>query len=240
MEIRNEQLKNFEYIKKQFLPKTKIPRKNNWKNKMNNDIWLDIVRQVIVVGSSKGVERLEKRTEFMSQISYEKLVQIKNEDELKKRINEVLRAVGTRYASSDISKCKKTNAIVHNLKVLKNFKDGPRELLKKLSGFRGNNTDKRKIKYIMKIFQYMKSKGSRDFLMELGLVENAIALDVRIQNIFNKIDIKLPKGFETKQKLYDDIEKDILSKICKPLKLLGVEFDRMLYQNYENIKKIKF
>ena len=75
--------------------------------------------------------------------------------------------------------------------------------------------------------------------MEAGLVRNAIALDVRIQNVLKKIGIKIPKGLETNPKLYNEVEKDVLLKICKPLGLLGIQFDRMLYQNYENIKKIK-
>ena len=43
------------------------------------------------------------------------------------------------------------------------------------------------------------------------------------------------KEFIGKAKLYDEIEKEILTKICKPIELSGVEFDRMLYQNYDKI-----
>lgn len=238
LEIDKRHLKRFQEIKKLFYFKTKIPVENNWKTWTNNDIWLHMVAQVIGVGGSKPAEKFEKDTKLKSEVAYEKLMQIKEKEERKKTINQVLRAVGTRFASSKISKCKKTDALVHNFKVLMNFKGGPKGLLRRLSDFRGSNADKRRIKYVMKIFSYIKSKGARDYLMELGLVKDAIALDIRIQNIFNKIGIMIPKGFENNPKLYDEIESDILMKICKPIGISGIELDRILYQNYNDIVKM--
>lgn len=174
------------------------------------------------------------------EVSYENLIQIEHKGELRNKINKVLRAIGTRYASSDVSKCRKTNALVHNLMILKSFKGGPKGLLKRLSAFEGKNGDKRKIKYFMRIFRFIQSKSARDNLMTLGVVRNAIALDIRIQNIFKKMGIHIPKGFENNPKLYDEIEEDILTKICNPLGLLGVQFDRLLYQNYKEIMKMNF
>jgi hypothetical protein len=235
LEINNEHLEKFGKIKNSFLSKTKVPQENNWKSWSNNEIWLHLITQVIVVGSSTPADKFKDSLKLKNQVSYESLIQIKDENELKRRINQVLRAVGTRYASSDILKCRKTKALAHNLKIFKNFRNGPKGLLKRLSEFGGPDADRRKIKYLMKIFNFIQNKSARDYLMELGLVRNAVALDVRIQKIFKKIGIPFPKGFETNPKRYDEIEKDILSKICKPLGLSGVEFDRMLYQNYEDI-----
>ena len=238
LEIDKRHLKTFKKIKRLFYSKTKIPQKNNWKTWTDNDVWLHMVVQVIAVGGSKPAEKFEKDTKLKSKVTYEKLTQIKEKEEMKKTINQVLRAVGTRFASSKISKCKKTDALVHNFNILMNFKGGPKGLLRRLADFRGPNADKRRIKYVMKIFSYIKSKGARDYLMELGLVEDAIALDTRIQNIFNKIGIMIPKGFENNPKLYDEIENDILMKICKPIGISGIEFDRILYQNYDDIVKM--
>lgn len=238
LEIDKRHLKTFKKIKKLFYSKTKIPEEDNWKTWTNNDIWLHMVTQVMAVGGSKPAEKFEKDTKLKSKVAYEKLMQIKEKEERKKTINQVLCAVGTRFSSSEISKCKKTDALVHNFKILMNFKGGPKGLLKKLSDFRGPNADRRRIKYVMTIFTYIKSKGSRDYLMELGLVKDAIALDVRIQNIFNKTGIVIPKGFENNPKLYDEIENDILMKICKPIGISGIELDRILYQNYGDIVKM--
>jgi len=235
LEIKKEHLQRFEQIKKQFFEKTEVPKENNWKQWTNDEIWLHIFEQVIVVGNSKPAERFNKDINLKEQVSYEELAKIEDENELKEKINHVLRAVGARYASSNISKCRKTNALAHNLRVLKSFNDGPKGLLRRLSEFEGLYADRRKIKYIMTVFKYLQSKSARDFLMELGVVRNAIALDIRVQNIFAKIRVQIPKGFEANAKLYDEIEKDMLEKVCKHLNLSGLEFDRMLYQNYRSI-----
>ena len=89
----------------------------------------------------------------------------------------------------------------------------------------------------MRTMSYFKSKGARDFLMELGLEKNAIALDTRITNILRCVGIDVPDDFIRD---YDKIERDILEDICKPIELSGVQFDRMLYQNYNEIMKMKF
>lgn len=217
-----------------------MPKENNWKQWTNDEVWLHIFEQVIVVGNSKPAERFNKDAKIRNQVSYEELAKIREDDELKKIINHVLRSVGARYASSNISKCRKTNALAHNFKVLKSFNDGPKGLLKRLSEFEGPYADKRKIKYLMKIFKYIQSKSARDFLMELGIVRDAVALDIRVQNIFAKVGVQIPKGFEANPKLYDEIEKDMLEKVCKHLNLSGVEFDRMLYQNYRSIMDMHF
>jgi len=240
LEIKKEHLQRFEQIKKQFLEKTRVPKENNWRRWINDEIWRYIIEQVIVVGNSKPAEKFRKDVDLRRQVSYKELAKIKDENKVKRKINYVLRAVGTRYASSNILKCKKTDALAHNLRVLKTFNDGPKGLLRRLSEFEGPFADKRKIKYLMKNFKYVQSKSARDFLMELGTIKNAIALDIRIQNIFTKVGVHIPKGFEGNPKLYDEIERDILEKVCKPLNLIGVELDRMLYQNYRDITNMDF
>jgi hypothetical protein len=97
---------------------------------------------------------------------------------------------------------------------------------------------KRKFKYVMSKFKYIKSKGARDFLMDLGLVRDAIAIDVRMQNVLKKIGINIPEGIKSNPKLYDKVEEELLSKVCKPLNLSGVEFDKMIYNNYDEIMKM--
>lgn len=240
LDVTNEHLEKFEEIKKRFFSKTEFPKENNWKSWTNNDIWLHLITQVIVVGGSAPADKFNENGQLKNNVSYEKLDLIQNKEELKKIINQTLRAVGTRYASSDINKCRKTNALVHNFKIFRSFKNGPKCLLERLSEFQGSNSDKRKIKYLMKILYFIQNKSARDYLMELGLVKNAIALDVRLQNILEFTGVKIPKGFENNPKLYDEIENDILIKICEPLGLSGVQFDRILYQNYKEIMKIKF
>lgn len=60
LEIREEHLSKFKWIKKRFFQKTCVPKKDNWKSRTNNGIWLELVKQVIVVGRSEPSEKLER------------------------------------------------------------------------------------------------------------------------------------------------------------------------------------
>lgn len=110
--------------------------------------------------------------------------------------------------------------------------------MQKLSEFKGPDAEQQRMKHVMDCFMYLKSKGARDLLKELSLVRNAIALDVRVQNVLRKAGIQVPEGLGGDAKLYDEVQDDILEKICKPLGISGIEFDRILYQNYDEIMKL--
>jgi hypothetical protein len=236
LNITRDHLAKLELIKQKFLGKTCLSEPDNWKGLCNNQIWIKVIGQVMLVGSSLPEKKFS--VQLKEKVSYDKLLKIKDdENQLKKVIHEVLRAVKTRYASASIEKCRKTKALVHNFKVLSEYKDGPKGFLEEISKL---STDKEKIKYVMSKFKYIKSKGARDFLMDLGLVRDAIALDVRMQNVLKKIGINIPEGIKSNPKLYDKVEEELLSKVCKPLNLSGVEFDRMIYRNYKDIMKINF
>lgn len=156
-----------------------------------------------------------------------------------KEIHSALRQVGARYASSDLTKCRKTAALAHNLRVLRHTNGGPKGLLTKLSQLEGTAHDRRRVKYMMKCLWYIGSKGARDFLMEMGLVRDPVALDVRVMNILQAVGLPLPeKRVPGDASTYDEIEARVLADICKPLKLTGIEFDRMIYQNYESIMQV--
>jgi len=241
MDITNKNVDKLRVIKRKCLGKTSIPEIDNWKKLSNNDIWLRVIRQVIVVGNSDPVGKFDNDRDLQKRVRYERLAKIKTQSQLEKDVNSVLRAVGARFASRSVKKCRKTQALVHNLKVFRGWKDGPKSLLMRLSEFEGQNATKRKVRYLMKIFKFIKSKSARDYLTGLGLINDAIAIDVRIQNVLRqKIGIRIPDGLENNSKLYDGIEKELLEKLCKPLKMSGVQFDKMIYQNYDEIKQMKF
>jgi hypothetical protein len=185
---------------------------------------------VIVVGRSSPYEKFNRNEELKKKISYESLSKLQSDYELKKTINQVLLAIGTRYAQTNPDKCLKTQALVHKFGQVSK-EGGPVSFLKKLSQFRDDNE---RIQFVIRSFKFIKNKGARDLLMELGIVRETIALDVRMQNIFGKLEIEFPRNISN-PKVYDQIEEDILFKVCKPLGISGVELDRMLYQNYDEI-----
>lgn len=189
----------------------------------------------MVVGGSNGADRFNAQSILRKLIKFDTLIKVKDQNEIAKTINYVLRESGVRYASNDLKKCVKTKALVHNLKVLKGAKDGVKGILERISEFNGVNADIRKVKYFMKIFQYIKSKSSRDYLMERGICRNTIAIDIRVQNIFRNNNLTIPNEAISNPSIYDQVEKEIVTKICNKIKIEPVKFDRILYQNYENI-----
>lgn len=240
MKITKDHIKNLRKIKRMFLKKTRIPSPGNWKNKSNDRIWLDLIGQVMVVGGASSADKFHEDPKLKKLVAFNRLSNFRDKIQLEKEINYVLRAVGTRYVSKSFKRCKKTQAISHNFRVLNNIKGGPKGLFKRLAEFKGPNATKRKIKYFMKLFKFIKSKSARDNLMEKGLITDAIALDIRIQNVLKKkVGIKLPKGLASKPKIYDTVERELLSKVCRPLKLSGIQFDRMIFQNYGRIMDMK-
>ncbi len=234
LDITQQQLEKFRKIKNSYYGKTKFPERDNWKNLSNNDIWLRTFTQVMVAGSSNSFKEFSKNPTLKNTISYENLSRTVEQEDLRKKINQTLRAVGSRYAMTEYSKCLKTKALFHNFKVLLSTDGGPKGFLAKLIELNG---DEQRMWFLAKSFMYIKNKGARDLLMELGILENSIAFDTRIKNILEKLGFVLPKGFEKNPNQYAEVERDLLTKVCKPLGITGVEFDRMLYQNYEEIMR---
>ena len=233
LQISQKQIEKFRQVKNLYFNKTKVPAADNWQDWNDDDVWWHLVSQVITVGNSLPAQKFEKNIGLKGEVAYEKLIKMQEADQAR-TINHVLREVGTRYASSSISKCRKTVALVHNLKALQN-KGGPKMFMKTLSELKGPDADKKRIECLMRDLMFLKSKSARDFLMELGLLKNAIAFDFRVRNVLDKMGIQTPKDFESDPKSYDAIESDILTEVCRPLGISGIEFDRMLYQNYDDI-----
>src|SRR5665648_104627 len=98
LQLNQRQLDHFNMVKNSFYEKTSFPKSNNWVNFTNNDIWLRVVTQVMVVGSSSPYEKFFHNERLKQEINYESLLLIKNELEIGKKINQVLLSVGTRYA----------------------------------------------------------------------------------------------------------------------------------------------
>ena len=232
LEINKEHLKAFDRIKDLYLPKTIVPKENNWKSLSNDDIWFHIVAQVMIVGNSKPYDKFIKDENLKNQISFQTLLNIENQETIAKIINHILREVGSRYANKTLSKCMKTRALVTNFNYLKKYNDGPIGFLNYISKI---DNEKQRIRYVVNNFKYVKNKGARDLLMELGLIRNSIAIDVRIQNILKKMGIEISQDSLSNPLRYEQIQKEIIEKICNPLDISRIAFDRMLYQNYEEI-----
>lgn len=233
MNIQQQHLQLFQHIIQQYQHNTRYTTKDYWKSLDDNALWFWLVGQVMVVGSAAGNERFQSRADLKEMISYDALHQYTDDKALQKLINEVLRAAGVRYASTDLEKCIKSKALVHNYRFIANYKGGFKGLLHYLSQME-NEQDR--VTFLMQHLKFIKHKSARDFLMSMGMNTQTLALDIRIQNIFRHFEIDFPTQTQLSGKaVYDKTEQEIIEKICRPLNIEPHVFDRILYQNYNEI-----
>lgn len=206
---------------------TKFPSSDNWKELDNNKLWRAVFMQVCVVGNSRGLGRLSEQL-LKKSSNYTSLNEM-TPAQRKKTIHSLLTNHGVRYASQSISKCRKTKALNSNLQTIIN-KKGPKAYFKRISTI---PEEKLRVKTIAGDMAFIKNKGARDLLMELGLVIDAIALDTRVLNILKECGIAVPKDAALDS--YASLEAEIIEKVCKPIGVTGMELDRVLYQNYDQI-----
>src|SRR6476661_7567355 len=105
MNITAEHLQRFQSVIDQYQHNTRFTAKDYWKDRSNNELWLWLVGQVMVVGGAASNDRFQNREDLKERLSYEILSQYTTDKELQLVINEVLRAAGVRYASTNLEKC---------------------------------------------------------------------------------------------------------------------------------------
>lgn len=208
-----------------------FPKRDAWKILDNDGIWKNFVYQVAVVGSSASYDRLVGSPDVQRVLHFDRLRTL-SVDERRRTINEELRRYGVRYASADLSKCKKTTALLRNLQFLSTYEGGPTDYMKFIAALPDDDS---KIGQIESDMSYVKLKGARDLLAELGLVTDIIALDIRILTILRRLGPFIPDEIQTNHSQYVSLQKQILERVCKPLGTTGVELDRILYRNYDAI-----
>src|SRR5438270_5579294 len=99
MNITAEHLHRFQSVIDQYQQNTKLTPKDYWKGSSNNELWLWLVGQVMVVGGAASNDRFQSREDLREKLHFDALGQYKDDKELQTVINEVLRAAGVRYAS---------------------------------------------------------------------------------------------------------------------------------------------
>lgn len=221
-----ESLEQVKMFYKKNVSNIEIPKKDNWKSKSNDELWLTIVAEIVSVGNSKPCEKLQDHKE---EISFEKLKKYNDLNKISKNIHKILREIGTRYASEDKTKCKKTKAITQNFNFLKNFPNEIKGFFDHVSKF---HDEEIQILYVKDNLKYIANAKARDLLMELGLVRNTITLDIRVVKSLRYFGINIP---DITGENYKKIENYILEKICNPLNIEGIQLDRVLYNSYDKI-----
>jgi hypothetical protein len=86
-----------------------------------------------------------------------------------------------------------------------------------------------------KDLHYIKLKGSRDLMAELGLARNVVALDVRLINLLRVAGVHVSNRTTNHEATYRALQDALLEQVARPAGVNGVQLDRILFNNYEGI-----
>lgn len=236
LSITNQHIEKFSRLKEKYFSQTRIPKKNNWREVNDNDIWLRFITQILIIGSSAPAEKFDNNTSLKEMVNYSELKKLEKDEEKMRAIHYVLREIGCRYVGEDMDKGWKVKSLTYNFNKLRKFDGGPKGFLSMLEELINNNKQTQAIEFLKKMKGF-KDKSCRDFLMEYGMVTDCIALDTRLYNVIAKLGIDIPplEKIQGSSRVYSQVEESILRFICKPINMRGIELDRMLYQNYNDI-----
>jgi hypothetical protein len=198
----------------------------SWRKCTENELWFKVLSQIVVAGNAAPGYVLLRSESARRILSFSRLKKL-NPQRRRKIIHQVLQAIGTRYVGKS-AKNKKTNAALHNFDALVDA-GGPRQFFKTIASMKSVEA---KIEVLSETFAFYKKKGCRDTLIELRLATDCMALDQRLRNITECVGAKVPKSIDNN---YEEIEKELIEKVAKPVGLSGGNLDRILFQNYGDI-----
>jgi hypothetical protein len=200
------------------------PINGHGKDRSDGELWASVLGQIAVVGSAAPRESLKDWLNGGEDGWFHDLAAMASKKRLKV-IHHCLRSAGVRYASEDISKCKKTTAAAYNFEVLRSY-GGPKEYFSKVARV---PVEAWRIAVVSDDLSYIKNKGARDLLIHLGLVQQAIAFDSRLISVLKHVGAQLPPDLAGNKSKYKALETELIKKVCEPCGISGGHFDRILF-----------
>jgi hypothetical protein len=189
LRITPRHLRTFRRIRKAFPEKPNLPGPGAWRSKSDNDIWVQVVSQVVVVGRAAPAAMLYT-PQIGRRIAWSRRRRM-SEADAANVIWLVLREIKARYAGKNRRSCRKTAALVRNLTFLRTCPHGPKGFLHDVATLNGTSQDK--INFVSDRLSYIKNKGARDFLTTgFGLIRDHIALDARVRAVLEAVGVSVP------------------------------------------------
>jgi len=202
-----------------------------WTGRTQDELWRRVLSQIVVVGRAEPGYRLQHDRKIARQLTIRKLRAFKTEAELRKHLHQIFVSIGVRYAGESWRTDKKALAGTRNFHVLQEA-GGPRRFFHAIASLK---TEKERIAALQGSLSFYGDKGSRDTLIELRLASDCMALDVRIFQILKRVGLRV-----SPTDIYEQLEKELVSKVAKPLGLSGAQLDRILFGQYSKILKKPF
>ena len=233
IQVSAQQLQRFRSIWKAFGRGIAPLASADWRQLSNDDVWIRVVIQVVVVGRAEPADRLHDY-ELRRRLAWNRISRM-DDVETAKTISYILRKIGARYAGSDWRTCKKTKALIRNRNYLRIHPGGPRGFIKDVATLPGSSRDK--VMFVAERLSYIKNKGARDFLTTgFGFVKDHIAFDSRVLGALRHIGLTFPDKVASQTNLYDELERDLIRQVCRPLRISGAQLDQLLFLHYRDIK----
>jgi len=168
-------------ITKFLVGKVELPKLGHYRSMSDEDIWLKIVIQLCVMGGTRMIDDLinepSRYSEFKREIELKKLLSIKKSDRLNHIENTLKNFKATRFHQKQ---AEKLNEILDRPKIVQK---GRVVLLEGLSYTQPFDEIRDEL---MERNPYFKLKSASDFMIEVGLSQDVIALDTRITGILEK------------------------------------------------------
>jgi hypothetical protein len=196
-----------------------------WNQRTENELWIKVLGQIAVVGRAEPGERLQHDPKIKRQVSIRRLKRFRSDADLQKYLHGVFMRLGVRYVGSSWRNDRKAAAGVANFRKL--TENGPKKFFEQIAKC---NTEEEKIEALQRQLKFYGNKSARDTLIELRLAENCMALDTRIFGVLKKVGVKV-----SPDDIYQQVEKELIRKVAKPLGISGALLDRVLFQKYTKI-----
>ena len=225
--LSEEDIDKLEKIKKYLVGKVKLPKLGSYLSLNDKELWIKIVVQFCVMGGTRMIGNLEKDkiryAEFKKKIDLNNLKLIVEGDRLNYIDNILKDFKATRF---HYQQAKKIDNILKNPKVVN------KGHILLLDGLSHAHPDFMKVRAeLMERNPYFKLKSASDFMIDVGLSHNVIALDTRIVGILKdyfglNLDVNRVQGNKT---IYESIERAIRNA-CEKLGISLAHLDRMLFR----------
>jgi len=232
---RERAVRSLREIVRRFLKATRshLPAAGRWRRLTDEDVWSLVLVQVCAVGSAASVDRLLASRPATSALRYRRLLRL-DAAARAREIHRALREHGVRYVTRARSRCAKTRALVRNLGFLEAFPGGPAGYVRGLAAL---PSEEERIARVSKDLAFVKLKGSRDLLAEIGLATGVVAFDVRVMGVLRALGLDPPPNATSSRRSYERLEAELLREVCAPEGVTGVVLDRILFWNAAEIHR---
>lgn len=211
-------------VVERFRDQVHAPAQGTWEYMTDGGLWARVLGQIAVVGSAASGRALNEELGPDVDDWFVRLSKATG-GARRAEIHRRLRNAGVRYVTQSHLNCRKTDAALYDFELLETY-GGPRRYFEYLASV---PVEDWRISIVADEMAYIKNKGARDLLIELGLVRNAIAFDSRLKTVLMKLGAKLPKDVATNRACYRSLEQELISKVCIPAGITGGQLDRILF-----------